>query len=81
MKLTRMIFDYWKRWMKLPRGCPVHTDGIYFSSHSEYPMVQFWWVLNASWYKMNNKSFAYTPDFWAENKSPFFCPKDLEDVL
>ena len=46
---------------------------------SAYPQVQFWWMLNASWYKMNNKSLAYT---WETNPKfyvPFICPKDLEE--
>jgi hypothetical protein len=80
MKLTKLIFKYWTRWMNQPKGIPVHTDGIYFPSHSDYPMVQFWWALNASWYKMN-KSLAHT---WATNSRwyvPFVCPKDFEDVL
>lgn len=81
MNLTKIIFNHWLRWMQLPKGCPVHTDGIYFPTHSDYPMVQFWWVLNASWYKMNNKSLAYT---WASSSQfyfPFVSPKELEDVL
>jgi len=79
MKLTKLIFDYWKIWMRQPKEF-CHTDGIYFPSHSKYPLVQFWWVLNASWYEMNNKSLAYT---WATNPKfyvPFICPKDLEEL-
>ena len=62
MKLTRMIFDYWKVWMRVPEKDNiwanevldeglVYADGFHFS---------FWWILNEEWYKMNNKMYAYT---------------------
>jgi hypothetical protein len=81
MKLTKLIFDYWKTLIRQPKEFCSNVEGIYFPSHSEYPQVQFWWILNASWYKMNNKSLSYT---WAENPKfyvPFICPKDLEEIL
>ena len=62
MKLTKLIFDYWKYWMSFPEKDNilanevmdeglVYADGFYFS---------FWWILNEEWYKMNNKMYAYT---------------------
>jgi len=79
MKLTKLIFDYWKYWMRQPKGCPVHTDGIWFYANAEKPpyvSVQFWWVLNIGWYKMNNKSLAYR---WSTDK--FVCPEDFEGLV
>ena len=81
MKLTKLIFDYWKVWMRQPKGCPVHTDGVYFPSHSKYPLVQFWWCLNIGWYKMNNKSLAKTLPVDVADKFPFVCPEDFEGIL
>jgi hypothetical protein len=81
MKLTKMIFDYWKHWMGQPKGCPVHTDGVFFPSHSKYPSVQFWWVLNIGWYEMNNKSLAITLPVDAVDKFKFVCPEDFEGLV
>lgn len=77
MKITRMIFKYWLRWIRQPKEL-CNSEGIFFQSHSKYPLVHFWWVLNISWYEMNNKSLAYT---WATNPKfyvPFVVPKDYE---
>jgi len=81
MKLTKLIFVYWKYWMGQPKGCPVHTAGVFFPSHSKYPSVQFWWVLNISWYEMNNKSLAITLPVDAVDKFKFVCPEDFEGIL
>ena len=81
MKLTKMIFDYWKHWMRQPKGCPVHTDGVFFPSHSKYPSVQFWWCLNIGWYEMNNKSLAITLPVDAVDKFKFVCPEDFEGLV
>jgi len=81
MKLTKLIFDYWKYWMGQPKGCPVHTDGVYFPSHSKYPWVQFWWCLNIGWYEMNNKSLAITLPVDAVDKFKFVCPEDFEGLV
>jgi len=81
MKLTKLIFDYWKNWMRQPKGCPVHTDGVYFPSHSKYPWVQFWWCLNIGWYEMNNKLLADTLPVDAVDKFKFVCPEDFEELI
>jgi len=81
MKLTKLIFDYWKNWMRQPKGCPVHTNGVYFPSHSKYPWVQFWWVLNIGWYEMNNKLLADTLPVDAVDKFKFVCPEDFEGLV
>jgi len=84
MKLTKLIFDYWKVWMGQPKGCPVHTDGIWFYANAEKPpyvSVQFWWVLNIGWYEMNNKSLAITLPVDAVDKFKFVCPKDFEELI
>ena len=70
MKLTKMIFDYWKYHIE----CPVETH-VYF--HKNEPdgeglhyydgyNASFWYMLNVEWYRMNNKLFART-----NNTEPF----------
>ena len=81
MKLTKLIFDYWKVWMGQPKGCVVPSEGVYFPSHSKYPSVQFWWCLNIGWYEMNNKSLASTLSVYLSDKFPFVCPEDFEGIL
>ena len=76
MKLTKLIFDYWKYWMRKPE-CLCHTEGIYhYSNSDDAPSVMFWWALNASWYKMNNKALSYQ---WCRGR--FRCPEDFEGIL
>ena len=70
MKLTKMIFDYWKNHME----CPVETheyfdknapgnEGIFwYGGHN----ATFWYMLNLEFYRMNNKLFSRT-----DNKEPF----------
>ena len=71
MKLTKMIFDYWKYWMEAPEdsilwGLSADTEGLcYYDGYS----ATFWYLLNVRWYEMNNKLYAkmdskepYDPD-------------------
>ena len=76
MKLTRMIFDYWKVWMSIPKvyniwANEVLDEGI---TYCDGYFITFWWILNKEWYKMNSKMYSYTgcvepyvePDFYEE---------------
>lgn len=68
MKLTKMIFDYWKIWMTVPEDTNVwasvcNEEGlVYYDGYS----ATFWYMLNVEWYKFNNKLYART-----DNKEPF----------
>jgi hypothetical protein len=73
--LTRMIFDYWKTHMTCPvesiewaqsREDDWFVDDQYGIRQAEglfwydgYNST-FWYMLNMSWYKMNNKLYANT---------------------
>ena len=60
MKLTRMIFDYWKHWMLLDSEDiddlnEFCTEGIsYYDGYN----ATFWYILNISFYEMNDKLYA-----------------------
>ncbi len=62
MKLTKMIFDYWKHWMILDsedNDCinKWDTEGIsYYDGYN----ATFWYILNVEWYRMQNKLYAFT---------------------
>jgi hypothetical protein len=79
-KLTRMIFDYWCYWMKIPYDSVLwakqhDNEGLFW--YDGYNAT-FFYLLNVEWYRMNNKLFAK-----AENKEPFdnyLCDFD-EDYL
>jgi len=62
MNLTRMIFDYWRYWM-LVDDSDVEwvningTEGIcYYDGYN----ATFWYLLNISYYQMNDKLYAKT---------------------
>jgi hypothetical protein len=57
-----MIFDYWKHWMQVPEktilwGLDVDTEGL--CCYDGYSAT-FWYLLNISYYQMNNKLYAKT---------------------
>ena len=62
MKLTRMIFDYWKIWMSIPEKDNIWANEVLDEGigYCDGYFINFWWVLNEEWYKMNNKMYAYT---------------------
>ena len=70
MKLTKLIFQYWKFWM----SDSVETNEWVDINNTEGIMwcdgycATFWWVLNAGWYEMNNKLYAkmYSKDLYME---------------
>ena len=66
MKLTKMIFDYWKIWMRVPEETNVwgsYNEGLgFYDGYS----ATFWYMLNVEWYRMNNKLYART-----NNTEPF----------
>lgn len=57
MKLTRMIFDYWKYWMEAPEdsilwGLEADTEGLgFYDGYS----ATFWYLLNVRWYKISTE--------------------------
>jgi hypothetical protein len=57
-----MIFDYWKHWMLLDSEDIDHlnefcTEGIsYYDGYN----ATFWYILNISFYEMNDKLYAKT---------------------
>lgn len=74
MKLTKMIFDYWKIWMIVPEETNVwgsYNEGLGF--YDGYN-ASFWYALNYNFYKMNNKKYAYTGC-----KEEFVEPGDFEE--
>jgi hypothetical protein len=62
MKLTKMIFDYWKDWMLFDDSDVQwmdvdNTEGIvYYDGYN----ATFWYLLNIEWYNFNNKLYAKT---------------------
>lgn len=75
MKLTQMIFDYWKIWMRVPEETNVF--GSYYEGLSYYDgeWMTFFYILNHEWYKMNNKKYAFTGCDEAYEE-----PRDFEDT-
>jgi hypothetical protein len=66
MKLTKMIFDEWKIWVQLPpktiewsqqRANTEDVDGLFW--YDGY-WATFWYMLNLSWFEMNDKMTAAT---------------------
>jgi hypothetical protein len=60
MKLTKLIFDYWKIWMRVPVETNIfgsYNEGL---SYCDGEWMTFFYALNHEWYKMNNKKFAFT---------------------
>jgi len=91
IKLTKMIFDYWKVHM----CCPVESIAWSQSCESDWSQknniyqaeglfwydgynATFWYMLNLSWYEMNNKLFANT--FSTQPYDPYLRDFD-EDYL
>ena len=64
MKLTLIIFDYWKHWITLPNDpviwsqtgdSPECRDGLMW--HDGY-WATFWYMLNLSWFEMNDLGYG-----------------------
>jgi len=76
MKLTRMIFEYWKHWLRVPEktvlwSLEADQEGLGFY---DWYCMSFWYCLNHDWYKMNNKMYAYTGC-----EEPYTEPRDFDD--
>ncbi len=62
MKLTLMILDYWRIWMKVPVATNLWSlagdiEGLgWYDGHH----ANFWYMLNVEWYRMNDKLYAFT---------------------
>ena len=78
MKLTLIIFEYWKHWITLPNDkvmwsqtgdSPGCRDGLMW--HDGY-WATFWYMLNLPWFKMNNLMASATGE-----KRSYYPPEDL----
>ena len=66
LRLSKMIFDYWRHWMQVPQS--TLDWWLSFNSDEEQEGLgwcdgwnaSFWYILNASWYQMNDKLSAQT---------------------
>jgi len=62
IQLTRMIFDYWLNWVTVPHKTTLWSlsgdaEGLFwYDGHN----ATFWYMLNVSWYAMNDKLYART---------------------
>ena len=62
IQLTRMIFDYWLTWVTVPNETTLWAleadwEGLFwYDGHN----ATFWYMLNVSWYAMNDKLYAHT---------------------
>lgn len=74
MKLTRIIFEYWKIWMKVPEETNVYGSSNEGLGFYDWYIMTFWYALNHEWYKMNDKMYAYTGC-----EKPYTEPRDFED--
>lgn len=78
MNLTRIIFEYWRHWITLPNDTvmwsqtgdsPECRDGLMW--HDGY-WATFWYMLNLSWFKMNDRMTSATGE-----ERPYYPPEDL----
>ena len=77
MKLTKMIFDYWKIWMSVPEETNIWAhnadEGDGLTWYDGY-WATFWYMLNLSWFEMNDKMTSAT----GETRT-YYPPMDLCD--
>jgi len=62
MKLTRLIFQYWVAWVTTSHSTPNlfdEDDGLIWYDGW---WSTFWYMLNTSWYEMNDKMTSTTGD-------------------
>ena len=76
MKLTKLIFDYWKIWMRVPVETNVWASYYEGLGFYDWYCMTFWYALNHEWYKMNNKMYAYTGCEYTYTE-----PRDFEDMV
>ena len=80
MKLTELIFEHWKIWMRVPVETNVWAQSGTSSECKDGLMwydgywATFWYMLNLSWFEMNNKMYAYTGC-----EDPYVEPRDFEE--
>ena len=68
LQLTKMIFDYWLTWYSVPHettrwSLDCDAEGLFWHDGHN---ATFWYMLNVSWYAMNDKLYART-----DCKEPF----------
>ena len=73
MKLTKLIFDYWKVWMSIPDEENIWVNEVLDEgfTYCDGCFVSFWWILNKEWYKMNDKMCSRI-----DSTQPYFDPLD-----
>ena len=74
MKLTKLIFEHWKIWMRVPVETNVWSSYNEGLSYYDGEWMTFFYALNHDWYKMNNKMYAYTGC-----EDPYVEPRDFEE--
>lgn len=80
MKITKMIFDYWKIWMRVPEKTNLWAQSGTSSECKDGLMwydgywATFWYMLNLSWFEMNDKMTSAT----GETRT-YYPPMDLCD--
>lgn len=61
MRLTRLIFNYWVNWVSVGRETTLFSlscdqEGLFWHDGHN---ATFWYMLNVSWYVMNDKLYAF----------------------
>lgn len=76
MKLTKLIFEYWMIWMRVPVETNIwaHSadEGDGLTWYDGY-WATFWYMLNLSWFEMNDKMTSATGDTRAYYPPMDFC--------
>jgi hypothetical protein len=62
LQITIKTFNYWKNWCSVPQettswALDCDTEGLFWHDGHH---ATFWYLLNVSWYAMNDKLYAYT---------------------
>ena len=75
MKLTKLIFEHWKIWMRVPVETNVWVNEVLDEgfTYTDGFFVSFWWILNKEWYKMQNKMCSCIG-----STQPYVEPVDIE---
>ncbi len=78
MKLTKLIFDYWTLWMRIPVETNIWANEVLDEGfcYADGYCVTFWWILNKNWYEMQNKMYSYTGCEY-----PYIEPTEIDEVF
>ena len=82
MKLTRLIFRYWYHWITQSKKNIECYHSTSFDNSSKDGLrwnngywMTFWYVLNISWFRMNDKMTAFSGD-----DRTYYDPMDFCDT-